>query len=172
MFPAEAFTRVWINAKRRELGGCDPAILEKCVHALTLLGHLAESGLPFLFKGGTSLLLHLPETRRLSRDIDIVCGEPAAAVDEIVRRIGSRTPFIRAEEDVRGTRGLPQRRHFKFFYRSALPPGIEQEVLLDVWRNAPRSTPSCKGPSAPDFSRLNARCWFACPPSKVSWATN
>ena len=54
MFPAEVFTPAWINAKRRELGGCDPAILEKCVHALILLEHLAESGLSFLFKGGTS----------------------------------------------------------------------------------------------------------------------
>lgn len=132
MFPADAFTPSWINAKRRELGGCDPAILEKCVHALTLLGYLAETGLSFLFKGGTSLLLHLPQTRRLSRDIDIVCGEPAAAVDAVVARIGRLAPFSRQEEDVRGIRGLPQRRHFKFFYRSALPPGIEQEVLLDM----------------------------------------
>lgn len=132
MFPADAFTPSWINAKRRELGGCDPAILEKCVHALTLLGYLAETGLPFLFKGGTSLLLHLPQTRRLSRDIDIVCGEPAAAVDAVVARIGGLAPFLRQEEDQRGARGLPQRRHFKFFYRSALPPHAEQEVLLDV----------------------------------------
>lgn len=132
MFPAATFTPRWIHARRKELGGCDPAILEKCVHALTLLGFLAEGGLTFLFKGGTSLLLHLPVTRRLSRDIDIVCDEPSAVVDQVVRRIGSKAPFIRSAEDARGIRGLPQRRHFKFFYRSTLPPNIEQEVLLDV----------------------------------------
>jgi hypothetical protein len=132
VFPAQAFTVEWIHAQRRTLGNCDPGILEKCVHALTLLGHLAESGLPFLFKGGTSLLLHLPKPSRLSRDIDIVCGQPAAEVDAVVARIGESTPFMRWAEDQRGARGLPQRRHFKFFYRSALPGNTETEVLLDV----------------------------------------
>ena len=132
MFPAQVFTADWIRAQRRALGNCDPGILEKCVHALTLLGHLAESGLQFLFKGGTSLLLHLPEPRRLSRDIDIVCGRPAPEVDAAVARIGERAPFLRWVEDQRGTRDLPQRRHFKFFYRSVLPGNPETEVLLDV----------------------------------------
>jgi len=132
MFHAAVFTPEWIHAQRKKLGGCDPAILEKCVHALTLLGYLVESGLPFLFKGGTSMLLHLPQTRRLSRDIDIVCGRPAVEVETVVSLLGRRPPFLRWEEDVRGARGLPQRRHFKFFYRSALAGQAEQEVLLDV----------------------------------------
>lgn len=132
VFPAHAYTSTWLGAQPKALGKCDPAILEKCIYALTLLGHLADSGLPFLFKGGTSLLLHLPETRRLSRDIDIVCGATPAAVDAAVQLIGQQAPFLRSEEDVRGARGLPQRRHFKFFYRSALGGGAETEVLLDV----------------------------------------
>jgi predicted nucleotidyltransferase component of viral defense system len=132
MFPATAFTQQWNNTQRMRLGKCDPGILEKCVHALTLVGHLVESRLPFIFKGGTSLLLHLPQVRRLSRDIDIVCGRPAADVDAAVSVIGRRTPFLRWEADIRGARGLPQRRHFKFFYHSALPGNPEQEILLDV----------------------------------------
>jgi predicted nucleotidyltransferase component of viral defense system len=83
MFPAAVFQPDWVNQQRRQLGNCDPAILEKCVHALTLLGYLVESGLPFIFKGGTSLLLHMPQVRRLSRDIDIVCGRPAADGDAV-----------------------------------------------------------------------------------------
>lgn len=134
MFPDVVFQPEWLRQQRRELGNCDPAILEKCVFALTLLGYLVESGLPFLFKGGTSLLLHLPEVRRLSRDIDIVCGSSEADLEAVVANLGMRTPFLRYEEDNRGARGLPQRRHFKFFYRSALPGRIEQEVLLDVVR--------------------------------------
>lgn len=132
MFPEAVFQPEWLHQQRKQLGNCDPAILEKCVFALTLLGYLVESGLPFLFKGGTSLLLHLPEVRRLSRDIDIVCGRPAAEVDAVVAALGQRAPFFRCDEDNRGARGQPQRRHFKFFYRSALPGKIEQEVLLDV----------------------------------------
>lgn len=132
MFHAAVFQPDWINQQRRQLGNCDPTILEKCVHALTLLGYLVESELPFIFKGGTSLLLHMPQVRRLSRDIDIVCGRPAAEVDAVVHAIGGRAPFLRLVEDDRGARGLPQRRHFKFFYCSALPGNVEQELLLDV----------------------------------------
>jgi len=136
MFNANAFKPEWINTQRKQLGNCDPAILEKCVHALTLLGYLVESGLPFIFKGGTSLLLHMPQVRRLSRDIDIVCGRPAAEVAAVVGAIGERAPFLRWQEDDRGSRGLPHRRHFKFFYRSALPGFVEQELLLDVVEEA------------------------------------
>ncbi len=136
MFPAAVFQPEWLNQQRQQLGKCDPRILEKCVHALTLLGYLVESGLPFIFKGGTSLLLHMPEVRRLSRDIDIVCGRPAAEVDAVVRAIGARAPFLRLQEDDRGVRGLPQRRHFKFFYRSALAGSVEEELLLDVVEEA------------------------------------
>ncbi|MBE7539190.1 MAG: nucleotidyl transferase AbiEii/AbiGii toxin family protein [Opitutaceae bacterium] len=85
-----------------------------------------------MFKGGTSLLLHLPEARRLSRDIDIVCGRPAAEVDAVLAKLASREPFLRHEEEQRGVRGLPQRRHFRFFYRSVLPGAAESEVLLDI----------------------------------------
>ena len=60
----------------------------------------------FIFKGGTSLLLHMPQVRRLSRDIDNVCGRPAAELDAVVRVIGTRPPFLRLEEDDRGARGL------------------------------------------------------------------
>jgi hypothetical protein len=136
MFPASVFGPAWINQQRRQLGNCDPGILEKCVHALTLLGYLVESGLPFIFKGGTSLLLHIPQVRRLSRDIDIVCGRPTDEVNAVVRGVGVRAPFLRWEQDERGARGLPQRRHFKFFYRSALAGNLEQELLLDVVEEA------------------------------------
>lgn len=132
MFHPAVYTPDWIHGQRKALGQCDPAILEKCVRALTLLGYLQESGLPFLFKGGTSLLLHLPKARRLSRDIDIVCGRPAAEVDGVLATLAKREPFLRHEEDQRGVRGLPQRRHFKFFYRSVLPGTDESEVLLDI----------------------------------------
>jgi hypothetical protein len=37
-------------------------LLEKTIVALQVVGHLAESGLPFQFKGGSSLLLRLHPT--------------------------------------------------------------------------------------------------------------
>lgn len=132
MFSPEVFQKTWIDKQRRTLGNCDPGILEKTVYALTLLGHLVESRMPFLFKGGTSLLLHLNPIRRLSRDIDIVCGLPPEEVDTVLAEIANKEPFTRHEEDVRGHRGMPRRRHFRFIYRSALGKQEETEVLLDI----------------------------------------
>ena len=38
----------WIRAKADELAPVDPLLLEKCIHALALLGHLSESDLNFV----------------------------------------------------------------------------------------------------------------------------
>lgn len=132
MFPAHSYRNDWLTRQAKEMGGCRPELLERCVYALTLLRFLSESGLPFVFKGGTSLLLHLNPVRRLSIDIDIMCGASATDVARIVTEIGHRNPFVRAEPDDHGERDLPQRRHFKFYFRSALGAQAELPVLLDV----------------------------------------
>ncbi|HSY20247.1 MAG TPA: nucleotidyl transferase AbiEii/AbiGii toxin family protein [Candidatus Acidoferrales bacterium] len=132
MFSPGLLTAGALQKQAKTLGGCNQDILERSLYALTLLGHLADTKIPFIFKGGTSLLLHLPEVRRLSIDIDIVCGEKPAVIDAAVAQIGKKTPFIRSEEHVRDHFiKLPQRRHFKFFYRSAIG-GQEVPILLDV----------------------------------------
>ncbi|MGA7726265.1 MAG: nucleotidyl transferase AbiEii/AbiGii toxin family protein [Opitutaceae bacterium] len=140
MFPAPVYKRAWADEQRQALGNCDPGLLEKCVHALTLLGHLAESGLPFMFKGGTSILLHLPKIRRLSIDIDIVSPASDPELDRVIEHIGQIDPFIRAEENTRtasATRDpLPQRRHFKFWFRSEREQTGESSILLDVVQEA------------------------------------
>lgn len=102
------------------------------LHAFALLGHLAESDLKFVFKGGTSLLLHLPVIRRLSIDIDILCSAPTAELDRILGEVAKAAPFIRYEEDERGSRGLPRRRHFKFFYTPLVAGNPAPYVFLDV----------------------------------------
>lgn len=140
MYPSNVYTRKWADHERRKLGNCDPGLLEKSVYALTLLGHLGESGLPFMFKGGTSMLLHLPDIRRLSIDIDIVSPASDDEINRVVGDIGKTKPFIRAEENIRqesGTRQrLPQRRHFKFWFASERAPLGEAFVLLDVVQEA------------------------------------
>ena len=52
------FTADWLDKKRKELKVIDSGLLERALYAFALLGHLAESGLDFIFKGGTSLLLY------------------------------------------------------------------------------------------------------------------
>ena len=75
MISPDCFSSAWQVRKREELGGCDPVLLEKTIHAFAILDALASRGLDFVFKGGTSLLLRLPRIRRLSIDADIICHE-------------------------------------------------------------------------------------------------
>ncbi|MBS0570161.1 MAG: nucleotidyl transferase AbiEii/AbiGii toxin family protein [Proteobacteria bacterium] len=135
MIAAECFEKDWIFKQKQLLGNVDPGILEKAIYALALLGHLAESGLPFVFKGGTSLLLHLDPIRRLSIDIDIFCHAAPANLDAVLDRIATLAPFTGYEEQDRGQRGLPHRRHFKFFYDSPTQGG-RLHILLDVVEEA------------------------------------
>jgi len=132
MISSECFSADWIKKKRKELVAQDPGILEKCIHALALLSHLSESGLDFIFKGGTSLLLHLQQVRRLSIDIDIICSASIEMLDSVLQSICIISPFVGYEENERGNRGLPNRRHFKFFFNSNVGKKERLYVLLDV----------------------------------------
>lgn len=132
MIERNCFSRVWIDSKLQELRIKDPGLLEKCIHALQLLGHLSEeSEFEFVFKGGTSLVLLLENLRRLSIDIDIVSTAALSQYMPVLESIGRISPFIRYEEDQRGDDRLPRRRHFKFFYNS-IYSRREDYVLLDI----------------------------------------
>src|SRR5260221_8895973 len=132
MIADRCFTREWQTRKREELGGCDPVLLEKTVHAFALLDALAARGLGFVLKGGTSLLLRLPRIRRLSIDADIFCHEPAEKLDPLLAEISRTHPFTGVTEDDRGEDRLPARRHFKFSYTPLDPKNPAPFVLLDV----------------------------------------
>jgi len=129
MIHKKRFTAEWLQAKTREHKAGDPGLLERAVYAFALLGHLAESGLDFVFKGGTSLLLHTRVMRRLSIDIDILCSAPTGELDRVLSVVSGKPPFLGYDEDKRGMRGLPHRRHFKFFFHPVISADY---VLLDV----------------------------------------
>ncbi|NEW84864.1 MAG: nucleotidyl transferase AbiEii/AbiGii toxin family protein, partial [Mariniphaga sp.] len=61
----------WLAEKRSKYGK-DPNLMESMVHALYLLEQLKLTGLDFIFKGGTSLVLLMEQPRRFSVDIDII----------------------------------------------------------------------------------------------------
>ena len=131
MIADKCFTNEWINARRGQIGKVDPVLLEKSIHAFALLCGLARSNLPFVFKGGTSLMLLLPAIRRLSIDVDISMETPRAEYEPLLTTIGQTPPFKRYEPDDRGERGLPKRTHFKFFYDSTISQRPDY-VLLDI----------------------------------------
>lgn len=132
MLADHCFTNLWQAQKREEIGGCDPVLLEKTIHAFALLDALAAHGLEFVFKGGTSLLLRLPHIRRLSIDADIYCQEPPEKLNPLLNEISRTKPFTRMTEDDRGELRIPARRHLKFFYTPIDSNNPAPFVLLDV----------------------------------------
>ena len=72
MISNESLSSDWINQAAKQNRKADPALVEKVIRALLLLEGLVEEELDFVFKGGTSLMLLLGSTKRLSIDIDII----------------------------------------------------------------------------------------------------
>ena len=64
MLKRENYTSEHIDVLRKQTGA-DPTILERTVFAFGLLEALCRVKMPFIFKGGTSLLILLDEPRRL-----------------------------------------------------------------------------------------------------------
>ena len=73
MILAESRNIEWIQKIKLKYPTLDTQLIEKTIRAFSLLEALARSGCPFVFKGGTSCMLHLNSERRLSIDIDIIC---------------------------------------------------------------------------------------------------
>lgn len=103
----------------------DPQLIERALYALGLLEALRLSGLDFIFKGGSCLMILIPRVMRLSTDIDIIVP-PGIDIKVYIEKASIIFPFLRYEEQVR-----IGKRHFLFIYYS---PIRKQEfyILLDV----------------------------------------
>ena len=116
--------------KLRESSKRDPALIERVLFAFGLLEALKRVELPFVFKGGTSLLLLLDEPMRLSTDIDIIV-EPGTEVDIYLEKAAKIFPFKNYEEQIRKGKNDIEKRHFKFQFDS--PRANEPvEIILDI----------------------------------------
>lgn len=86
------------NVQRlQDMTGRDPNLLERVVYAFGLLEAIKLSGLPFIFKGGTSLMLLMKHPMRLSTDIDIVV-KPGTDIDYYIKEVAKIFPFLKCEE--------------------------------------------------------------------------
>ena len=99
MISKETFTKRYIkelqsNSKR------DPILIERTIYAFGLLEAIAKVNMPFIFKGGTCLMLLLDHPQRLSTDIDIIV-EPGTSVEEYIKRTAMIFPFKNYEEQIR-----------------------------------------------------------------------
>ncbi len=129
MLVKENYSKEHIEKLKRESGN-DPLLLERVLYAFGLLEAITKVNLPFIFKGGTCLMLLLNRPMRLSTDIDIIV-KPGTDIDLYIKEAGKIFPFIRVDEQKRIGKNNIEKRHFKFVYFS---PISEKEVmiLLDV----------------------------------------
>ena len=96
-----------------------PVLLERTVYAFGLLEALARVGMPFIFKGGTCLMLLMDKLRRLSTDIDISV-KPGIDLDGYLDKVSEIFPFQMVEEQKRVGKNNIIKRHFKFTYDSSI----------------------------------------------------
>ena len=129
MITQDNFTKENIE-RLQKISGNDPSLLEKTVYAFGLLEAISKVGMPFIFKGGTCLMLLLEKPRRLSTDIDIIV-EPGTDVEAFIQKAGQILPFKSQEEDVRKGRNNIEKRHYEFTYDSPIndKPLV---ILLDI----------------------------------------
>ena len=129
MITQNSFTADWINqvSKRQK---ADKILVEKSIRALSLLEGLSESSLPFVFKGGTALMLIFKEPHRLSIDIDIILPLSNQNLTATLQQIAIVKGFSRIEEHSRKS-GIVPKAHYKFFFTSVVERK-ESYILLDI----------------------------------------
>lgn len=132
MINPKSRTIEWITEVAERLGVHDIALVEKTIRAFSLLEALARSGCPFLFKGGSSLMLHLNTSKRLSIDIDIICP-PGTVIEDYLNQYAEEYGFGKIELVERISRTDVPKQHAKFYYEVTYPAsGGQDKVLLDV----------------------------------------
>jgi hypothetical protein len=142
MIHPQCLARQWLEHHGAAMNCRSLGLLEKTIVALQLVGYLAESGLPFQFKGGSSLLLRLNPIRRLSIDVDIVTQAKPNELQAVLGSISRLAPLTGHEHDPRRDRELPPKKHYRIFYPSAIEPKTDH-VLLDVLFE-PEAPPRCE----------------------------
>ena len=140
MINNKSFTKEWLDSFRakKEHKSINVTILEKMVHALSLLEHLKIAGLDFVFKGGTSLVLLLKEGNRFSIDIDIISSVEREKLEEILDVVVANSHFKKHILNERRSykEGVPKA-HYTFEFDSVYNPNVPGTILLDILFDSP-----------------------------------
>lgn len=131
---SKEFLEESIKNLKKKNPSADIQLLEKTIGALFLVESLVNTGLDFIFKDGTSLILLLDEIKRFSVDVDIITEESQKKVKQIVNEIiNNQDLFTRVEENIRENvvSKRMQIAHYKFFFNSVTDDS-EKYILLDI----------------------------------------
>ncbi len=133
MINREKLTLDWIEKVSKSNRNADKILVEKVIRAFLLLEGLVKQKLPFVFKGGTALMLHLNSTKRLSIDIDIIIAKRLENLDELLNKVAKEQGFISKELKQRNTQSKIDKEHYKFFYTPLHKTKKDKEfVMLDI----------------------------------------
>ncbi len=122
----------WMKQVAAENRFSDLVLIEKSIRAFSLLESLVLSGCPFVFKGGTALMLHLDSDKRLSIDIDIICPL-GTNLEKYLHKYAHEYGFgdVKLVERI-SAHNIPKT-HAKFYYLVSYVTNTETEfILLDV----------------------------------------
>jgi predicted nucleotidyltransferase component of viral defense system len=128
----------WLSQVSKQHRNADKILVEKVIRALLLLEGLVKQNLPFVFKGGTALMLHFSSTKRLSIDIDIILPNDSnnywnENLDSVLDLIAKEQGFLRKELQHRSAHSKIKKEHYKFFHTPLHKTNKDEEyVLLDI----------------------------------------
>lgn len=143
MIDIKSLSAEWITEKRNKYSK-DPNLMESMIYALYLLEQLQLTGLDFIFKGGTSLILLMEQPKRFSVDIDIIVSSKISReeLEKYLLKIFETSAFTRMElDEKRSYNGNIPKAHYKFIFNSNFPnknkegnviSNPEREILLDI----------------------------------------
>lgn len=132
MIQPDSRTLEWMLQVAAENKFSNITLIEKTIRAFSLLESLALSGCPFVFKGGSALMLHLDSAKRLSIDIDIICP-PGTNIEEYLLKNAQNYGFSEVKLVERVSVHNVPKTHAKFFYQVSYVTNTDTEyILLDV----------------------------------------
>jgi hypothetical protein len=130
MITQNSITKEWIETVAKT-NNADKNLVEKVIRALLLLEGLSVSGLNYVLKGGTALMLLLNSEKRLSIDIDIIVPEKKTDLTETLKNSCKTKGFTNFEKQERIAETQIIKEHYKLLFTSALN-NQESHILLDV----------------------------------------
>jgi len=151
------FELKWIKEIQKKNDRLNPVFIENTIYAFELLSELTKLDIDFVFKGGTSLILHLAEPKRLSTDIDIVGEFDLKILDKICQN----NPRFKSYKPAKRYHAKDMIKNFEFYYDTVIPDIGEQFVLLDIIFDKPChpavGTREIKSPLFESDETLNAQ---------------
>lgn len=126
-----AIDKEYLAKQMKQIKFRDPIIFEKTSNAFILLAELLKYYPNLIFKGGTSLLLHIFPPIRFSIDIDIILGTEnrESLVKNLEKLVEDSGLFEGVKENIRKS-DIPKA-HYKFYYNSKFS-AKDDYILLDI----------------------------------------